>query len=448
VNRPVVASGPATRAARAGIWAVLLCAGAAAALAQSTPWGRVALFGNLTQVTDSDLKKSTLSQWSASLTLHSASNAEGGFEYGLDYRGSQYINSSRDNLSSLYDAFVGGRTQGGVLGVRVGQMWIDEIGSLGAVGGAYLDLRQKDPSAIGRFRLGLFGGLEPEVQKVGYFQKVRKAGGFLALEGEEARRSVLGYVQVRNDTLLERSVIVLNNFIPIGRTFSVYQAGEYDVSRPAGQGKKGLNYLLVNARWAPSRIVEVQALYHHGLSIDARTLTDDQIHGRPVDPRLLEGFLFESAGGRVTVSVAPTVRLYAGYAAEKRNSTDPSIGRITAGLFASNLFRSGLDLSVSENRYRRTTGQGDDNSLYVSLGRSLGPQVYLTAEYSTSVAFLRFTDSGGVIVVNRPSFQRYALSGVANLSRAFSVLLTLEHIKGKLKEDDENRALLGLAYRF
>jgi hypothetical protein len=418
------------------------------AWAQDVPWGRVALFGNVTQVTDSDGRKSTLGQWSAALTLHSASNLNGGFEYGIDFRGSQYPGVERDNLESLYDAYVGGRTNGGVLGVRIGQMWLNEIGSLGAVGGGFLDLRQKTPSAIGRFRLGLFGGLEPKVQQVGYFDQVKKYGGFVALEGEDARQSVLGYVQVRNGSLLERSVVVLNNFIPIGRTISIYQAGEYDIAPPAGQGSSGLNYFLVNARWQASRVIELQALYHYGLSIDARTLSDDIIHGRPVDPRLVEGFLFESAGGRATFTVTPTLRLYAGYAAEKRNKNDASIGRITAGLFASDLFRTGFDLSVSENRYHRTTGQGDDNAVYVSLGRSIGPQVYLTAEYSTSVAFLQFTDSGGVVVVNQPSFQRYALSGVANLSRAFSLLLTLEHITGDTRADEESRALLGLAFRF
>jgi hypothetical protein len=448
VIRQGAAAGTASRAARATLWAILLASGAGTAIAQSAPWGRVALFGNITQFTNSDSTKSTLSQWSAALTLHSASNEKGGFEYGVDFRGSRYIDSDRSNLASLYDAYVGGRTTGGVLGVRIGQMWIDEIGSLGAVGGVYLDLRQKNPSSIGRFRLGLFGGIEPKVQEIGYFEKVRKAGAFVALEGDDARRSVLGYVQVRNDNVMERSVIVLNNFIPIGRTFSIYQAGEYDIAAPAGQAKSGLNYFLVNARWQASRILELQVLYHYGLSIDARTLSDDQIHGRPIDPRLLEGFLFESVGGRVTVSVTPTLRLYAGYAAEKRNKSDATLGRITGGLFASDLFHSGFDLSVSENYYQRTDGQGNDNGLYVSLGRSIGPQIYLTAEYSTSVAFLQFTDSGGVIVVSRPTFHRYGLSAVANLTRAFSLLLTLEHITGDLKEDEANRALLGLAFRF
>ena len=85
--------------------------------------------------------------------------------------------------------------------------------------------------------------------------------------------------------------------------------------------------------------------------------------------------------------MTPTLRIFAGYAEEKRNRNDVPIGRITAGFFASTS-STGFDLSLSDNRYQRTNG-GNDDAIYVSLGRSVGSRVYLTAEYSTSVSFLR-----------------------------------------------------------
>ena len=370
----LVGGSPASRIADGLLLAILLPRRRAGA-AQSTPSGRVALFGNVWQSSLSDGKKN-LARWSAALTLHSASNANGGFEYGVDFRGSQSLNTDRPAIASLYEAYVGGRMSNGVVGARIGQMWINELGSLGSVGGAALDFRQRTPTAIGTFRFGLFAGLEPRVQEVGYFENVRKGGAFVTLEGDRARRSVLGYVQVRNEDLLERSVVVLTNFIPIGKTFTIYQAGEYDLAPPGGQGESGLSYFFVNARWVPSRVWEFQAVYHYGLSIDARTLSDDAINGRPIDPRLLEGFLFESFGGRVSVNITPTFRLYAGYAAEKRNQNETSIGRITGGLYASNLFKSGFDLTVSDSYYQRDASEGDDDSIYVSLGRSVGPRIY------------------------------------------------------------------------
>jgi len=93
-------------------------------------------------------------------------------------------------------------------------------------------------------------------------------------------------------------------------------------------------------RFVPVRRVELQGSYHHGLSIDARTLTDNQLNGRPIDPRLLDGFLFESLVGRVSVDVFSTLRVYAGYGREKGNNQDQTANRVTLGLYASDVLRS------------------------------------------------------------------------------------------------------------
>lgn len=419
----------------------------AAVLGQTSGWGRVALYTNALRVPTADGGSRIIAQWSAAITLHSRPNPEGGFEYALDTRASSDFEGERDTLSYLYNAYVGARTKDGLFGARIGQMWVDELGSLGSVGGVALELRPRGQSSLGQFRIGLFGGVDPKISEIGWYQNVQKGGVFVALDGPSARRTVLGYVQVRNEDIMERSVITLTNYLPLARNLYFYQAGEYDLSPPGGLGHAGLNYFMINGRWLPVPKLELQAIYHYGRSIDARTLSQDQIDGRPIDPRALEGFLFESIGGRVTYSILPTLRIYAGYAEEKRNEGDEPISRITAGLFASDVFRSGFDVAITDNQYRRPGG-GNDDSIYVSLGRSVGSRVYLTAEYSTSVAFLRFTDSGGVVVETQPRTERYALSGIFNLSRAFSVLLTLEHMQGDTPDDEQDRGLLGLTVRF
>ena len=53
---------------------------------------------------------------------------------------------------------------------------------------------------------------------------------------------------------------------------------------------------MINGRWLPSRF-ELQAIYHYGRSIDARTLSQDQINGRPIDPTLEGSFSSRSAAG-------------------------------------------------------------------------------------------------------------------------------------------------------
>jgi len=251
-------------------------------------------------------------------------------------------------------------------------------------------------------------------------------------------------VTIRNSGLTERSVITTTNFIPVGKKLFFYVAGEYDVAKPGGQADAGLSYAFVNGRWAVSSRVELQGLYHRGRSYDARTLTQDQIDGRPIDPRLLTGFLYESAGGRVTVEVARGVRVFAGYASDRGNRDEGSTGRITAGFHASNVFRSGVDVTVSDNRIDRPEGAYD--SWYASVGRSFGGKVYVSLDYATALSVLRFTGGDGVVVESRPRTKRFSLNGSVNVGRSVSLLFTAE--RGTDDFATDLRGNLGLSFRF
>jgi len=323
-------------------------------------------------------------------------------------------------------------------------MWLNELGGLGQIAGGLVSYRQESPWAIGRVRAGIFGGLEPKILDVGYEKDIRKYGGFLALDGGNNRSHVLGWVRIRDAGMTERSVLTTTNFIPIGKEFFLYQAAEYDLQKPGGLGKGGLNYLFANVRYSPIPLLELQGLYHHGRSIDARSLTQDQLNGRPIDSRAIEGFLFESAGGRITIKILPTLRIYGGYSRERDNRDDHPYGRATLGFFTSNVLGSGFDLTVTDNRSDRTGGKYD--AWYASLGHNIGSKVYLSADYSTSLSVLSFTGSDGVTIETRPKTKRYGLSGNANLSRHFSLLLTGEELRQDSTKD--LRLLLGLVFRF
>ncbi len=100
---------------------------------------------------------------------------------------------------------------------------------------------------------------------------------------------------------------------------------------------------------------------------------------------------------------------------------------------------------VSDNRTNRP-GSSSYDAWYFSVGRSLGSKFYLTLDYSTSLSVLQLTDSGGLAIVTKPSSRRFSLSGIWNMSRTFSILVTGEQL-----DDDtttQYRALLGLTYRF
>ncbi|MBK9064554.1 MAG: hypothetical protein IPL89_15380 [Acidobacteria bacterium] len=426
--------------ANLAVLAAIAAWGAPAVAQSALDWGRISVFGQVIRTKNVDGTTSAYNELSGSVSIHTPPRDLDGMEFSLDARGSEYPSvANRDPRWTVYDAWVGGRVANGKVAVRLGQMYLNDLGALGGVGGLALETR------AGKIRMGVFGGLEPKGYDPGYVQDVKKGGAYVAYDGERGWRDVLGFVTIRNQNLAERNVLTTTNFIPIGREFFLYQAAEYDLTGPGGVGNGGLAYFFATARWAPVRAFEIQALYQHGRSIDARSITQDQIAGRPIDAKSLDGFLFDSMGGRATVEFARGWRAWAGYYQDKSNRDDVAQDRLQFGLSAMNVAGSGFDVFVSDNRTNRP-GSNSYDAWYFSLGRSLGSKFYLTLDYSTSLSVLQLTDTGGLTIVNRPSSRRYSLSGIWNMSRSFSLLVTGEQL-----DDDtatQNRWLLGLTYRF
>jgi AMIN domain len=369
-----------------------------------------------------------------------------GVEYGLDMRHAAYTVQGRAPRVSIYTGFVGTRLAGGALKARVGHLWLDDLGGLGAVAGAHLEGRSQatvPTSGLGRWRAGVFGGLEPNVYTLGYGASVRKAGAYGVLEGGRGRRHVAGYVNIHNGALTERSVLSVTNFLPVGAV-SVYQAAEYDLSPIAGgRGHDGLTYFFSNARVNVSRRLELLGTVSRGRSVDTRGLSDDIQAGRPVSQQSLDGLRYESMGGRATVEVLPRVRVHAGYSRDKNNRDDAPTGRWQLGGFAANAFGTGLDLTVSDNRTVRP--DGSYHSTYASVGRELGPRIYATAEYSTALSQVRFVRGDGLLIESRPGTKRAGINGSILLWRSTSLLVSAERTTG----DDykELRMLTGITVR-
>ena len=142
---------------------------------------------------------------------------------------------NRARRVSIYDAFVGFRFAEGRAGLRVGQMWLNDLGGLGSVGGVSLDVRQPSRSGAGRWRAGLFAGLEPKILEAGYVEDVLKTGALVAYDGSGTRRHISGFVHVRDRGRTERSVLVTTNFLPVNKELFVYQSAEYDVAGPGSR---------------------------------------------------------------------------------------------------------------------------------------------------------------------------------------------------------------------
>jgi hypothetical protein len=409
------------------------------------PWGRVSFFTNSSRTESGDAPRRDFNELTSSVTYQFPELDTNGFEYGVDLRHSAYTVQPRPDRVSIYEGYVGARMFDGVLRVRAGHVWLNELGALGAVAGGVVEVRQPRllPSQ-GRVRAGVFAGLEPKTFETGYAEDVLKGGVYVAYDGDRGRRHVAGLIAVKHATLFERTVVSVTNFVPVKQRLFIYQAAEYDVRPPAGFGRAGLAYFFANARYSPWTRLDLQGSYNKGRSIDARTLTEDVLNGRPLTQSAVNGFLYESIGGRVTVEVLPRVRIYGGYAQDRNDRDADPTGRILVGGYASNVAGTGLDLAASDSYIDRPGNSY--HSRYGSIGRQIGRHVYTTLDYSTSLSVVRYSRSDGITVELRPHTTRYSLSTNVTLGRLVALLLTLERTEDDTIE--ELRLLSGITYRF
>lgn len=438
------------------ILAVALClagpgdAAAQNAAAPSAPrrLGRVSLFSTVSKSSSNEREPWTENAFNTSLTFgQPVALDESSADFGLDLRYSAFSMSSRPARTSLYEAFAGTALSEG-LRVRAGHMWLDDLGSLGSLAGGLVEYRPgRTNSKDGRVRVGAFGGLEPNILEFGYAPDVRKFGGYVTYEGDEARHDTLGYVLIRNGATTERSVISATNYVPVGRRLFLYQASEYDVSAPAGRADGGLTYMFASARVLPAERFDVQALYHRGRSIDARGLLDSLSSGRPLAPQALTGLLYESVGARasfngpVTIAGAPAV--YGGYYRDRNAQDAPGVDRWMIGGQLSQIAGRGLDLTLSDSKVGQPTGAY--HSRYVSLGAQVRSWLYVSGDYSTSLSVVRFLRTSGIVVETRPRATRWSANANGNLTRTLGLLIVAE----RSHEDDyqDVRVLSGLTYR-
>jgi hypothetical protein len=368
-----------------------------------------------------------------------------GLVYGFDFRHAHDASGARTDRFSVYEGYVGVRAAGGRMMARGGHLWLNELGSLGSMAGGLVEMRSRPDilSNISAVRAGGFAGLEPNVYERGYVRDVRKYGAYVAFDGEQARRQAIGLVNVAHGSITERSVLTGTNFLPVGRKFFLYQAAEVDLTAPGGQSHRGLNYFLTNVRVAPTLRVDVQGNFTRGRSIDARGITEDTLNGRIVTPATIEGYLYESMGGRVSVEVVSGLRLHGGYSRDKNNRDDRPASRFTFGGYAGNVARSGFDISGSDAYVDRATGPY--HSRYLSIGRQLGRTVYVSGDISTSLAVLRFLRGDGVVVEMRPHTTRLTGTSVINVGRATSLMVTVDRTVDDGSKD--LRVLSGITYR-
>jgi len=380
-----------------------------------------------------------------SATVESPQAGDGSLEYRFDGRHSRSLLDGRPARVSIYDAWVGARV-GTTTQVRVrgGHLWLQDLGTVGALAGGLVELGQRASVDRPGTRLGVFAGLEPTMYEVGYAPNVRKIGTYFAFEEAFRRRHIVGYTRVTQGALVERSVLSVTNLVPAGSNVFAYQVAEYDVGGPAGGAvPAGLSYFLTNLRVNAGDRVELTGTYNRGRSIDARRLTTDLLHDRALTPQAVEGLRYESRGGRLSIEVVRGLRLSGAYAQDRNNRGDDLTGRVTLGMHASNVARSGLDVSASNSRVAGTTGAY--HSTFFSVGHSLGRALYVSGDYATSLSVVQLLRGDGLLIETRPWTRRVSGSANANMNREVSLSVTAEVTDDEFQRDV--RVLSGLSFR-
>ena len=414
------------------------------AAAKPRPWSRVSFFTSSARISADASEPRTMTEVSTSFSYQLPELDDDGADYGVDVRYAAYSQEGRPSRTSIYEGFIGARLLHGRLRARAGHLWLSDVGALGSIAGASVEFRQRraTPDA-GRLRVAAFGGLEPNILDTGYASDVTKYGAYVAYDGAGARKHALGYVAIRHGSLTERSVLTTTNFLPVRRKLFIYQAAEVNLAGPAGLGTSGLAYLFANARVTPTDRFELQGTYNRGRSVDARGLGDDVLNGRAIPQQSIDGLLYESAGGRITAEVLPRVRVYAGLSRDKNNRDADVTRRVQLGGYASNVAGSGFDLTASDSLMDRPSGSY--HSWYLSAGRQAGRRTYLSVDYSTSLSIIRFSRGDGLVIETRPQTTRVSGTVTSTLSRAWSLMGTLERTTETGLS--ELRGLAGVTYR-
>jgi hypothetical protein len=436
-----------TRSLLMAIAAVVASAAASAQSPSRPVAARVSVHVDSATRTATDGARSNDASVSTAVTFESIeTDGNRGVDFRLDMRHLKAVSGLRPDRTSFYDAYAGAHFGGSMqVRLRAGHMWLQDLGTIGALAGGLLEVGQPRSKEGIRVRAGIFTGREPRLYEIGYVPDVRKTGGYAALESGALRRHVVGYTRVQQGTLTERSVLSITNYVPAGSRFFAYQAAEVDVTGPAdGVAPSGVSYFLTNARYSPTQRIELSGTYNRGRSIDARTLTNDLLNGRALTQQATDGLRYESRGGRLTVELFRGTQVYGSYAQDRTNRDDALTGRVAIGGHAANVLRSGFDISASDSRINRPSGAY--HSRYVSVGRNIGRALYVSGDYSTSLSVIQFLRSDGIVIETRPWTRRFSGSANATLGRSLSMLFTIDYTQDEAQ--NELRVLSGLSYRF
>ena len=155
-------------------------------------------------------------------------------------------------------------------------------------------------------------------------------------------------------------------------------------------------------------------------------LTDDVLNGRPLTPQAVDGLRYETVGGRVSVKVVRDVEVYGGYARDRNNRDDAA----DRARHDRRLRHATCSTPASTCRARTRGSIARPGPIIPGISRSAAAsaaRVYVSGDYSTSLAVVRFLRSDGVTIETRPWTRRLSGNVSATLNRQFSLIGVVDY---------------------
>ncbi len=317
---------------------------------------------------------------------------------------------------NLYDTAGIGQLLGGVLGFKINPDWL----------------------------LGGYAGWDSSV----YINRVesgyRKFGVFGRFLGAKGKRLSLSYNNIRYSGLTERQYFYAGTMYPLAKMFVLYGSAEYELASNIASSDR-LSRVFLNARWDPSRSVDLTAFYSSGRGLDFHRYVLEKSQDPQLNDSELERFYYSLQYG-LRLSFKPTKMLRLYIARRESEQKDDNIRNHTwqLGGSAGNIFDSGFTIFGSYSRNRGEIAESD--SYYISLSRDFA-RLSWNVSFSNTYNGVRFNRiSGEPEIIHLNDYKTLSTQFFVPINRTFAASLEYEYFIQE--EDNQHLFFLRLIVRY
>lgn len=371
------------------------------------------------------------SQVSTRLKMELINRHGNGWTLQFDARDRFRIGEASNNQVLLYNARLHfERPQSRIL-FAIGQMNLYDTAGIGQLLGGVLGFKIKPD-----WLLGGYAGWDSSVYINRLEGGYKKFGLFWRFLGTKGKRLSFSYNQVRYSGMTERQYIYAGAMYLVERMFIFFGNFEYELASNVSASDR-LSRVFLNARWDPTRSVDVIAFYSSGRGLDFHRYVLERSQDPELNDSELERFYYSLQYG-LRLSVKPTkmLRLYISRRESEQKDDDIRNHTWQLGGSAGNILDSGLTICGSYSSNRGEISESD--SYYLSLSRDFGPLSW-NASFSNTYNGVRFSRSNAdPEIVHLSDFKTISTQFFVPINRTFAASLEYEYF---IQENDNQHLI-------